>query len=68
MYHVGVECLKQLKDKERMRGYINLIPVNKQWEYREKIESLLSNSVGVLVYLNHLAHAVIAGNVYTCLF
>ena len=48
VFDVGLECLKLLRDKERVRGYINHIPSNKHWEFRKKIETLLSNSVSSL--------------------
>ena len=43
-----VKVLRQLKDGERLGGYINQIPpvpMARHREYREKIESLLRNSV-----------------------
>ena len=48
VFHVGIDCLKALKDKERLRNYINCIPANKQWDYRRKIDDLLANSVSAV--------------------
>lgn len=44
-YDTALECLKGLKDRERVRAFINCVPVNKQYEYRPKIDRILSNSV-----------------------
>ena len=43
-----VQVLRQLRDGERLGGYINqipLVPTTRHRQYREKIESLLGNSV-----------------------
>ena len=43
-----VQVLRQLKDGERLGSYINQIPpvpMTRHRQYREKIESLLKNSV-----------------------
>ena len=45
VFDVGLDCLKALKDKEKLRSYINCIPTNKHWDYRPKIDALLANSV-----------------------
>lgn len=47
LYDHALECLKGLRDRERVRGLINHIPPNKHFEYRRKIEQVLANSVSV---------------------
>ncbi len=49
VFDMGLDCLKALKDRERLRIYINLIPTNKHWDYRPKIDALLANSVSALL-------------------
>lgn len=45
LYEPALECLKALRDKERVKAFINYVPPNKHYEYRAKIDQLLSNSV-----------------------
>ena len=49
-YDAALDCLKALKDRERVRGFINHIPPIKHQEFRRKIEQLLANSVSVVSY------------------
>jgi hypothetical protein len=44
VYDVAIETLKQMRDRERLRNYLNQIPMRKQGEYRGKIRALLDNS------------------------
>ena len=45
VFDVGIECLKLLRDRERMSNYINQIPSKRHPHFRSKIEALLRNSV-----------------------
>ena len=45
VFHVGIDCLRQLRDKERMNSYINQIPAKRHPHFRPKIDALLRNSV-----------------------
>ena len=47
LYDIGISTLRELKDRARLRGYINEIPPTKQREHRKRIETLLSNNVSV---------------------
>ena len=51
LYDVGIETLRELRDRARLRTYINEIPPSKQRDYRRRIETLLSNTVSELVDL-----------------
>lgn len=44
MYDTALECLKLLKDRERLKALINHIPINKHREFRPKIDAVLANS------------------------
>lgn len=43
-YDMALECLKALKDRERVRTFVNSVPVNKHYEFRPKVDALLANS------------------------
>jgi hypothetical protein len=45
VFDVGLECLKLLRDRERLSSYINQIPSKRHPHFRPKIEALLRNSV-----------------------
>lgn len=45
MYDIALECLKGLRDRERVKSFINFIPVLKHYEFRAKVDALLTNSV-----------------------
>ena len=45
VFDVGIECLKLLRDRERMIAYINQIPSKRHPHFRPKIEAALKNSV-----------------------
>ena len=45
MYDIALECLKVLRDRERVKTFINFVPINKHYEFRAKVDSLLANSV-----------------------
>ena len=47
VFDVGIECLKLLRDRERLSIYINQIPSKRHPHFRPKIETLLRNSVSV---------------------
>ena len=47
MYDTALDTLKLLKDRERVRNLINSIPINKHYEFRKKIDQMLSNSVSI---------------------
>lgn len=49
VYDTALDCLKGLKDRERVRSFINLVPPTKHYEYRGKIERILANSVSRLL-------------------
>ena len=49
VFDVGIDCLKQLRDRERMSSYINQIPYKRHPHFRPKIEALLNNSVSCIV-------------------
>lgn len=51
MYDAALECLKLLKDRERVETFINFIPPIKHYEFRKKIEQLLANSVSPPLHL-----------------
>ena len=40
-----IQTLKQMKDRERLRNYINQIPLGRQREFRGKICALVDNTV-----------------------
>ena len=46
VFDVGIDCLKLLRDRERMSSYINQIPAKRHPHFRPKIEALLNNTVG----------------------
>ena len=47
VFDVGLECLKLLRDRERLSSYINQIPSKRHPHFRPKIEALLRNSVSI---------------------
>lgn len=51
LFDTALECLKGLRDRERVRGLINHIPPNKHYEYRGKIEQALANSVSTVLVI-----------------
>ena len=46
-YDAALDTLKALKDRERVRTFINHLPPNKHFEFRKKIDHLLANSVSL---------------------
>lgn len=45
MYDTALECLKGLRDRERVKSFINFVPILKHYEFRGKVDALLANSV-----------------------
>lgn len=47
LFDCALETLKLLRDKERVREIINFIPPSKHYEFKQKIDRLVTNSVSV---------------------